>query len=55
LSLRAENGLLRERCLAFEKKQAAITRKVDVLGEEVVDLRQKMTNLTLDLEEKRSY
>jgi len=32
----------------------ATTRQVDILSEEVVDLGQKMTMLTLDMEEERS-
>jgi len=50
-SLKAENDLLQEKCHAAQEKEKAVTHRVNVLSEDVVDLGQKMTKLTLALED----
>jgi len=51
---RVENSFLQERCLAAQEKKKGAASRVDVLSEDVINLGQKMTKLTLDLEEERS-
>jgi len=54
-AMRTQNGFLREHCSVVKDKQPDVARLLDVLSEEVVDLGQKMTKLTLDQEEEQSY
>ena len=51
-SLRTENDVLQERCLATQEKEKAVACQVDVLSEDVIDLGQKMIKLTLDIQEE---
>lgn len=53
-SLRVENGFLQERYSVVEEKENTTAHRIYVLSDDVVDLRQKVTKLTLDLEEERS-
>jgi len=51
--LEGENWSLKERCSTTEEKEKAATSQVEHLSEDVVDLTDKVTKLTLDLEEER--
>jgi len=52
--LTTENNFLQERCTSVQEKERVVVLRIDVLSEEVVNLGQKMTMLTLDLEEEQS-
>jgi len=52
-TLKVENDSLQQRCLAAEEKEKAVVRRVEALGEDVVDLDQRMTQLTLKWEEEK--
>jgi len=51
--INTEKGSLQERCLATYEKERVVVHRVDVLSEDVANLGQKMTNITLNLEEER--
>ena len=53
--LRGENRSLKERCLTAEEKEEVASHRAECLGEDVVDLTNKVTKLTLDLEEERLH
>jgi len=53
-ALKAENGFLCERCSVAEEKELTTVDRATMLSEEVVDLEQRVVDLTVNLEEERS-
>jgi len=51
--LGGENRALKEQCQTVEEKEKAAAPQIDLLSEDVADLTDKITRLTLELEEER--
>ena len=51
--LGGENRLLKEQCWSIEEKERAAIGRVEHLSLDIADLTDKVTKLTLDLEEER--